>query len=352
MPAAGIGEIADFLEARYEGDRELEIRGVRPLSIAGSHDLSFLANSRYAAQLKDSRAGAILVSEDQAGDDPRYLRVAKPYFALARVLHRWFSAIPLPDEGVAGSASIHGSAVIGNGVRVAAQVTIAEGAKIGDRCVLFEGARIGAGVVIGEDSILYPNVVVYHGCTIGRRVIIQGGAVIGGDGFGFATEGGIHYKIPQIGAVRIGDDVEVGANTTIDRGALEDTVIGDGTKIDNCVTVGHGARLGRGCMIVAGVGIAGSADLGDYVVIGGHGGVAGHIRVAGGTQIAANSSVMKSIRNPEVLAGIPARPIREYQKSQAAVRRIGNLMRRVRAVEVAVGLADNSGDLSGNDSDD
>lgn len=350
MPAVGIGEIADFLEARYGGDRRLEIRGVRPLSVAGPHELSFLSNPRYAAQLEESRAGAVLVSDDHPGEDPRYVRVAKPYFALSRVLQRWFAAIPLPDPGVSADALVHPTAEVAGDVRIAPFATVAAGARIGAGAVLFEGVRIGAGVTIGEGAVLHPNVVVYHGCSVGRRSILHSGVVIGADGFGYATEDGVHHKIPQIGSVRVGDDVEIGANTTIDRGALDDTVIGDGSKIDNLVTVGHGARTGRGCILVAQVGISGSTELGDHVVMGGQAGAAGHLTIASGAQVAARAAVMKSVTRAGVWAGVPARPLREYQKTEAALRRIGSLIRRVRAVEEAVGVTRQSGEWSGNDS--
>lgn len=352
MPAVRVGEIADFLGARYEGDRGLMITGVRPLSTATAEHLSFLSNPRYAAQLEESRAGAVLVSEDHPGDDRRYVRVAKPYYELSRVLTRWFSEVPHPDEGVAESAFIHPTATLGSRVRVGHFVSVAEGASIGDGAILHDGVRIGAGSKVGAASILYANVVVYHGVTIGARCIVHGGCVLGADGFGFATEQGIHHKIPQIGGVRIGDDVEIGANTTIDRGALEDTVIGDGTKIDDQVMIGHGAQFGRGCILVAETAISGSTRAGDYVVFGGRSGAAGHLTIASGVQIAANGVAMKSLRKAGIYAGIPARPLSEHQRTEAGVRRIGKLRRRVAALERTVGVTSAAEESRGNHSDD
>lgn len=352
MPAVRVGEIADFLGARYEGDRGLEISRVRPLSVAGPHDLSFLSNPRYAAQLKESRAGAILISEDHPETEARFLRVAKPYYELSRVLTRWFSEVPGPVEGIAEPSFVHPGATLGAGVRIGRFVSVGEGAVLGDRVVLHDGVRIGEGSRIGADSVLYPNVVVYHGVTIGERCILHGGCVIGADGFGFATEGGIHHKIPQIGGVRIGNDVEVGASSAIDRGALEDTVIGDGTKIDDLVIVAHGVQTGRGCILVAQTGISGSTRLGDYVVFGGQGGAAGHLTIASGVQVGARGVVMKSLRDPGVYSGFPARPAAEFQRAEAGIRRIGKLMRRVAALERVVGVTPAAEDSSGNDSDD
>lgn len=351
MPAVRVGEIADLLAARYEGDRGLEISAVRPLAVAGPHDLSFLSNPRYANQVEESRAGAILVPEDYPRHADRLVRVRQPNLALARVLERWFAAVPQPPAGVSPLASIDPDAVIGKDVRIGAFVSVGAGVVIGDGVILHDGVRVGAGTRIGEGSVLHANVVVYHGCSIGRRCILHSGAVIGADGFGYATSEGIHHRVPQIGGVVLEDDVDVGANTTIDRGSIEDTVIGEGTKIDNLVMIAHGVRIGRGCLIVAQVGLAGSARLGDFVVMGGQSGTAGHLEIAGGTQFAARSVAMKSIREPGIYAGFPARPLREYQRAEAGLRRLSRLIRRVAALERAAGITNSEG-KRGNDSDD
>lgn len=332
MPSVTAGEIADLVEGEYRGDRSRPITGARSLVDAGPDDLSFLANARYQSQLASTRAGVVLVERGMAGDSQRWIRVRDPYFALARVLQRFFAEVPLP-EGISPLASVHASATIGNGVRIGAFVTIGPGATIGDGAVLFEGVSIGAGATVGSETRIYPNAVIYHRCIVGSHCIVHGGAVIGADGFGFASNGGKHHKIPQIGIVRIEDDVEVGAGTTIDRAALGETLIGAGTKIDNLVQIGHNVRVGKGCLIVALVGIAGSTEIGDYCVIGGQAGLTGHIRLGDRVMVAAQSAVMKDFEGPATIAGTPARPLGEHLRNEAVLRRVPELAARVDALE-------------------
>lgn len=336
MPSVTAGEIADLVEGEYGGDRTRPITGARPLADAGPEDLSFLANARYQSQLATTRAGLILVESGMAGDSERWIRVRDPYFALARILQRFFAEIPLPD-GISPLASVHGTAKIGSDVRIGPFVTVGAGAAIGDGAVLFEGVSIGAGAKVGAGTRIYANAVVYHRCVIGSRCIIHGGVVIGADGFGFATNDGVHHKIPQIGIVRIEDDVEVGAGTTIDRAALGETVIGAGTKIDNLVQIGHNARVGKGCLIVAQVAVAGSAEMGDSCAMGGQSGLSGHVRIGDRVMVAAQSAVMKDYEGPATLGGTPARPLREHLRAEAALRRVPELVARVGALERAAG---------------
>lgn len=330
-----LGEIADLVEGEFNGDRTRRITGARSLADAGPEDLSFLANARYQSQLATTRAGAVLVESGMAGESARWIRVRDPYYALARVLQAFFAEVPLPSPGVSPLASIHATARLADDVRIGPFVTVGPDAAIGDRAVLFEGVSVGAGASIGPDSRLYPSVVVYHGCLIGARCIVHSGAVIGADGFGFATHEGVHHKIPQIGIVRIEDDVEIGAGTTIDRAALGETVVGRGTKIDNLVQVGHNVRIGRGCFIVAQVGIAGSTEIGDYCAIGGQAGLTGHIRLGARVMVAAQAAVMKDFDGPVTVAGSPARPLREHLRSEAMIRKLPELIDRVGALEGA-----------------
>ncbi len=343
MPSVTIGEIADLVEGDYHGDRARRITGARALEDAGPDDLSFLANARYQKLLATTAAGAILVERGMAGDSPRWIRVHDPYLALARVLQRFFAAIPLP-EGISPLASIAPTAQVAPGARIAPFVTVGAETVVGEGAALFPGVFVGAHAAIGEGTILYPNAVVYHGCIVGRRCIIHAAAVIGGDGFGFASSEGVHHKIPQIGIVRIEDDVEVGAGSTIDRAALGETVIGAGTKIDNLVMIGHNVRVGRGCILVAQAAIAGSTELGDYSVLAGQAGITGHVKVGSRVMVAAQSAVMKDVEGPATLAGSPARPLREHLRSEAMVRRLPELLGRLEALEKK--LAD-LGELSG-----
>jgi UDP-3-O-[3-hydroxymyristoyl] glucosamine N-acyltransferase len=321
MPAVPLSEIVAFVSGNYTGPADVAITGVAPLSDAGEGQLSFLANPKYAAQVESTRASAVLVSNELSGDSPRFIRVKDPYFAMASVVAKWFDETPVP-KGISPHASIAESAKLGQNVAIGAFVSIGEDAVIGDNVVIHPNVSIGAGAAIGEDSIIYSQVSIYHRCIVGKRCIVHSGVVIGSDGYGFATHGGRHHKIPQIGIVRIEDDVEIGAGSTIDRAALGETVIGEGTKIDNLVQVGHNVKVGKHCFLVAQVGIAGSAQIGDYVAIAGQSGVAGHLKVGSRAQIAAKSAVLEDVGDGEKVMGIPAVPFREFARREATLRRM------------------------------
>lgn len=321
MPAVPISEIVAFVGGRYSGPAGRMIDGVAPLASAGSAHLTFLSNPKYAAQLASTGAAAILVSEDVAGDDDRFVRVANPYFAMASVVAKYFDRRPMP-EGISPLASIATSATLGANVAVGPFSTIADDVVLGDGVVIFQNVSIEAGATIGDGTIIYPQVSIYDRSVIGKRCIIHSGVVIGADGYGFATEGGRHHKIPQIGIVRIGDDVEIGAGSTIDRAALGETSIGDGTKIDDQVMIGHNVKVGRHCLLVAQVGIAGSTELGDYVVVAGQSGFGGHLTIGNGVQVAAKSAVLDDVPDGTKVMGIPAIPFREFAKREATLRRM------------------------------
>ncbi|HEU4520423.1 MAG TPA: UDP-3-O-(3-hydroxymyristoyl)glucosamine N-acyltransferase, partial [Thermoanaerobaculia bacterium] len=257
MPEVSVGEIVELVGGLYDGPRDVRITGVAPLATAGEQHLTFLSNPKYAQQLEETRAAAVLVAADHPGKSARFIRVKNPYFAMATVVARYFAGRPRP-QGISPLASIAGSARIGRDVSVGAFTTIGEESVIGDGAVIYPNVTIEPGCVIGEGTIIYPQVSIYERSQIGRRCIIHSGVVIGSDGYGFATEGGRHHKIPQIGIVRIEDDVEIGSGTCIDRAALGETVIGEGTKIDNLVQIGHNVKVGRHCLLVSQVGIAGS----------------------------------------------------------------------------------------------
>lgn len=320
MPSVLLTEILTLVSGQYAGP-EVAITGVAPLADATETELSFLANPKYAPQLEMTRAAAVLVSRELEGDSARWIRVDNPYFAMATVVARFFDRKPLP-QGISAQASIAGSARLGRNVAVGAFASIGENVVLGDDVAIFPNVTIGDGVTIGEGTIVYPQVSIYHGCAIGRRCILHSGVVIGSDGYGFATAGGKHHKIPQIGIVRIEDDVEIGAGSTIDRAALGETVIGEGTKIDNLVQVGHNVKIGKHCFLVAQVGIAGSAELGDYVAVAGQSGVAGHLRVGHRAQIAAKSAALDDVPDDAKVMGIPAVPFREFARREGALRRL------------------------------
>jgi UDP-3-O-[3-hydroxymyristoyl] glucosamine N-acyltransferase len=300
MPS--VTEVVELVGGRYGGPADVTITGVATLVDASADQLSFLGNPKYASQVASSRAAVILAPEDAAGDDPRFLRVKQPYVAMAAILDKWFAQ--RPAGGISPQASVAKSAQIGSNVTISAFVSI------------------GENVSIGDDTIIYPNVSVYDGCRIGARCIIHSGVVIGSDGFGFAFDRGRHRKIPQIGIVRIEDDVEIGANTAIDRAALGETVIGEGTKIDNHVMVAHNVRIGKHCILVAQSGIAGSTELGDYVVVAGQAGLAGHLKVGDRAEIAAAASVFHDVPEGTRVIGNPAIPFRDWARRDVLLKRL------------------------------
>jgi UDP-3-O-[3-hydroxymyristoyl] glucosamine N-acyltransferase len=321
MSAVPISEIVAFVGGRYSGPAGRAVDGVAPLADAGEAQLSFLSNPKYAAQLASTKAAAILVGADVQGDDERFIRVGNPYFAMASVVAKYFDRRPMP-QGISPLASIAATAKLGANVAVGPFSTIADDVTLGDGVVIFQNVSVEAGSTIGEGTIVYPQVSIYDRSVIGRRCVIHSGVVIGADGYGFATEGGRHHKIPQIGVVRIGDDVEIGAGATIDRAALGETIIGDGTKIDDQVMVAHNVKIGRHCLLVAQVGIAGSTELGDGVVVAGQSGFSGHLKIGNGVQVAAKSAVLSDVPDGAKVMGIPAVPFREFARREAMLRRL------------------------------
>lgn len=321
MAAVPIRELVDFVGGRYSGAGNLSIRSVNTLSDAGADEISFLSNPKYAPQLGKTNAGAVLVPEQLAGDDLRWIRVSDPYYAMSQVVTRWFARRPMP-QGISPQASVAATAVLGRNVAIGAFAVVSDGATVGDDVVIFQGVSIEARCRIGAGTIIYPNVVVYDGSIIGQRCVVHGNCVIGSDGYGFATNRGKHHKIPQVGIVRIEDDVEIGAGTTIDRAAFGETVIGEGTKIDNLVQIGHNVKIGRHCLIVSQVGIAGSTELGDYVAVGGQSGLSGHLKIGNRVQIGGGSAIVENTPDGAKVMGYPAVPFRQFARREAALRRM------------------------------
>jgi len=331
-----LGDIAGRIGGTVEGDPGLRIEGVRPLEEAGPSHLGFLSDGRYARQAAGSRAGALLVSPDERLSGRNLVRVADPYLALARVMNLFHPAAP-PRPGVDPEARV------GRGCEIDAAAAVLAGARIGDGCRIGARTRVHSGVVIGEecrigsDAILYPNVTLYPRTVLGDRVIVHGGAVIGSDGFGFAREGAEYRKIPQVGWVEVGDDVEIGANSTIDRGTFGATRIGRGTKIDNLVQVAHNVQVGEHCILVAQSGVAGSTRLGRGVMLAGQSGVAGHLEIGDEVRVGAKSAVLDDVEAGSFVVGHPAADHRQWKRMQAALRRLPEVLRRLRAVPPAGG---------------
>lgn len=329
-----LSEIAAKLGGRVLGDPEVSVSQIATLEAARPGQISFLTNNKYRAQLATTKAGAVILSATDADATgiPRIIS-DNPYAYFARV-----SALlnPLPDV----SPGIHPSAVIGVGAKidksasVGATAVIGEGVTIGAHSVIGAGCYIGANVVIGSRARLYPRVVVYHGCVIGDDLIAHSGAVIGADGFGIAMDQGRWVKIPQIGRVVIGNDVEIGANTTIDRGALDDTVIEGGVKLDNQVQVAHNVRIGAHTAIAGCVGIAGSTSIGQYCQIGGSAGILGHLQITDHVEIAAFTLIGKSIREPGSYSGIfPFAKTEDWRRNAVHLRHLDDLAKRIKAMQ-------------------
>ncbi len=319
------------------GDAAVQLRQVATLEGAQPDTITFLANERYLGKLQQTRAGAVIVGESLRGAlaIPHVVAV-NPYAYFARV-SALFNPGAAPGVGRHASAIVHPGARIGDRVYVGALAVIEDGAIIGAGASIGAGCYVGAGSVVGEDSLLHPHVTIYRECTLGKRAIVHAGAVIGADGFGIAMDAGQWIKVPQIGRVQIGDDVEIGANTTIDRGAIEDTLIEDGVKIDNLVQVAHNVHIGSGTAIAACVGIAGSSRIGRYCRLGGAAGIAGHLSIADHVEISAHTLVMKSITEPGTYTGAyPTAPNREWRRNAASLRNLAELATRVRHLEQAL----------------
>jgi UDP-3-O-[3-hydroxymyristoyl] glucosamine N-acyltransferase len=329
-----LADIAAQFGGRVLGDGEVRISQITTLEKAQSNHISFLTNSKYRAQLAHTSAGAVILGEAdaEATDLPRIIS-DNPYAYFARV-----SALlnPLPEA----KPGVHSAAIVGAGAQIdptasiAAMAVIGEGAVIGAHSVIGAGCCIGAHTVIGSHARLYPQVVIYHGCVIGDNLIAHSGAVIGSDGFGIAMDEGHWIKIPQIGRVVIGNNVEIGANTTIDRGALDDTVIEDGVKLDNQIQIAHNVRVGAHTAIAGCAGIAGSAVIGRYCLIGGGARILGHLQLADRVEIAAHTLVGKSIREAGSYAAIfPFSKQEDWRRNAVHLRHLDDLVRRVKALE-------------------
>jgi len=327
-------EIVTRFGGELLGSPETDVTRIVPLERAGVGDLAFVSSAKQAWRLETTAAGAVILGPElrDATARPRIV-CANPYAYFARV-----SAVLHPAP--AHAAGVHAAAVVTPGAKVDASASVAagawvgEGACVGARSVIESGARVGAGARIGEDCHLYPNAVVYHGCVLGNRVALHGGAVIGADGFGLAPDEGRWVKIPQIGRVVIGDDVEIGANSTVDRGTLDDTVIEEGVKIDNQVQIGHNCRIGAHTAIAACVGVAGSTRVGRRCRIAGAAMIQGHIEICDDVTISAATAIMKSIREPGTYTSIyPFQEHRAWIRNAAHLRHMDSLVEKIKAIE-------------------
>ena len=323
-----IGEIAELVGASFEaGGADRRIEGLAPIETAGPRDLAYFDNPRYLPALQTTRAGAVLLrstSREKAPAGVATLVVDQPYRAFARIAAHLvpdsLRAAPLFGKGVSSLARVDAAARLEPGVDIEPGAVIAAGVEIGSGTLVGANAIVGAGVRIGRDCVISAGVSLSH-ALIGDRVILHPGVRIGQDGFGFAPGARGHEKVPQLGRVIVQDDVEIGANSTVDRGATRDTIVGEGAKIDNLVQLGHNVVVGRHCVIVAQSGIAGSSELEDFVMVGGQTGIAGHLTIGAGARIAAQSGVMRDVAPGARVGGTPAQDLRAFLQGAARGRR-------------------------------
>lgn len=328
-------EVARQLDGQVIGDGSLVLTGFSPADKAKPGDLTFAENATYFGRAAQSAASAILVDADFGPCAKAVIRVASARIAFARVLPLFFPEPTLPP-GVHPTAVIASSAKIDPTAHIGPYCVIGEQVQIGPGCVLHGANHVGASCVIGADSQLFPQVVLYPRSQVGQRVRIHAGTVVGSDGFGYVLDNGLHRKVPQVGHVVIQDDVELGANVAVDRGALGPTTIGRGTKIDNLVQIAHNVSVGEHCLLVAQVGVAGSTKVGNYVTMAGQVGVAGHLKIGHRVALAAQSGVMHDVPDGEKWLGAPAQPDRKAKRQILAIQQLPQLLRRVAELERAV----------------
>ncbi len=363
MQERTLGEIAQQVGGRVRGDPNIRIRAAATLSHAGPGVISFLVNRKYEKQLEGTQASAVIVGQEMARDfglrisdcglkkagdtePPSALRepqlstsaisliVAEdPYFAFTQTLVLLYGHRRHQEVGVSPRAALAPSARIGANCHIHEFTTVSDDAQIGDGCILYPGVYIGPGARLGEGCILYPNVVVHDGCRIGSRVIIHANSTVGVDGFGYATHQGVHHKIPQVGGVIVEDDVEIGSSCSIQRGTLDDTVLGQGSKLGDVITIGHGTRIGAHCLLVAQVGIAGSTTIGHHCTIGGQVGVVGHVTIGNNVTIGAQAGVVNSIPDGETVLGAPAIDAGQARRAYTMLPYLPQMRQDIRALQ-------------------
>jgi UDP-3-O-[3-hydroxymyristoyl] glucosamine N-acyltransferase len=339
-----LGELAVRFGCELRGDPAATVDSVAALSLAGPRAVSFLANPKYVTQLADTRAGAVILDARSAGSSPvPSLVVSNPHATFARIAMLLHPDPPL-NPGAHATAAVAAGAIVDASSEIAAGAFVGEGARIGARCFIGPGSVVERGAVIGDDVRLVARVFIGHGVAMGQRCIVQPGAVIGGDGFGFAPDKGTWVKVPQLGGVTIGDDVEIGSNTTIDRGALEDTVIEEGVKIDNLIMIAHNCRIGAHSALAACVAIAGSSRIGKRCILGGRVGLTGHISLCDDVVVLGTSFISHSIDKPGVYSSaLPSEEAGVWRRIVGRIKRLDSIAKRLRHVEKHVGLGKASG---------
>ena len=339
MQTKTLKELAEHVNATVFGDGNIKISSASTLDRAGEGDITFLANDKYEKQLLTTKAAAVVVGRkfqtaSEKGEIKTALLIAEnPYYAFTQIMVLLFGHRKHKNIGVSEKASISATAQVGENCDIHDFVVIADDVKIGSGCTIYPGVYIAEGVTIGSDCIIYPSVTIYDGSIIGERVIINANSTVGEDGFGFATSNGSHHKIPQIGIAILEDDVEIGTCCAIERGTLDDTVIGKGSKLGDLIAIGHGTKIGEHCLLVAQVGVAGSARLGNYCVVGGQAGIVGHINIGNGVQIAAQSGVINDVADGKAIFGSPAVEAGKARRAYSLIQYLPEMRQKIRKLQ-------------------
>ncbi|MHC4395407.1 MAG: UDP-3-O-(3-hydroxymyristoyl)glucosamine N-acyltransferase [Planctomycetota bacterium] len=332
MPAKTLGELAEHVGGKVCGDAGIIIKSASTLKQAGPGDISFLSNHKYVNLLQTTKAGAVVVGKETEAS-AALLIADDPYYAFRQIVVLLYGHREHKKAGISSKASIAKTAVLGKDCHIDDFVTVSDNVKIGDRCVFYPGVFVGSETEIGDDCILYSNVVVYDNCRLGNKVIIQANATIGEDGYGFATHEGEHHKIPHIGTTIIEDDVEIGAGCGIERGTLDETIIGKGSKLGDLVAIGHGTKVGPYSLLVAQVGIAGSTTLGHHCVVGGQAGIVGHINIGNMVKIGAQSGVINDVPDGKVIFGAPAIDANKAKRAYSLIESLPQIRQSIRRLE-------------------
>jgi UDP-3-O-[3-hydroxymyristoyl] glucosamine N-acyltransferase len=338
-----VQQLAELVGGTLVGDGTIRIQAARPLKEAGPGHITFLENEKHLRHLASCQASAVVLKTGLSVNGRATILVAEPLAAFLTIFRYLHGQPSPPPHGLDARAHVHPTAQLGDGVSLHPFACVGAGTVIGKRCCLHSGVVLGRNCQLGDDVVLYPNVVVYDGCKIGNRVIVHANAVIGSDGFGYRLQQGRHVKVPQLGTVEIEDDVEIGACTTIDRGAFQATRIGAGTKIDNLVQVAHNCTIGKHNVFASQVGIAGSSTTGDYVTIAGQVGVADHIHLGDRCLIGAQAGVMRDVPEGQFVFGAPAQPEREMKQIMLSLERLPGLRRDVRQIKQKLGMTEEPG---------
>jgi UDP-3-O-[3-hydroxymyristoyl] glucosamine N-acyltransferase len=330
---ATVRELAEFVQGTVHGDGSQVISEAHSLAKAEPGHVTFVESEKHERLLKGSRASAVVVSQEFPLIDRTLIRVNEPLGAFLRIVQHLRGVAPPPPAGIDPRASIHPSVQLGPGCSIQAFAVVGEGCVLGARCWLYPGVKLGRNCKLGDDVIIYPNAVLYDGTLVGQRVIIHANAVLGADGFGYRNRGGKHIKVPQLGHVELADDVEIGACTTIDRGAIDATQIGTGTKIDNQVMIAHNCQIGAHNLMAAHVGIAGSSSTGSYVVMGGQAGVADHVHIGDQAILGARTGVGTSIKGGMRYLGMPCIPELQHKRMTVHLLHISDMHRDLQRIK-------------------